>query len=76
MKRVIEDHGFPERRACRLIGVDRAAFQYQRLRKGDAIVRARMPELANERRQFGYRSLVIMLKREGLAMNLKKDYRL
>ena len=76
MKRVIEDHGFPERRACRLIGVDRTAFQYQRSCKGDATVRARMRELANERRRFGYRRLAIMLKREGLAMNLKKVYRL
>lgn len=76
MKRVIEDHGFPERRACRLIGVDRTAFQYQRERKDDAAVRARLRELANERRRFGYRRLAVMLKREGLAMNLKKVYRL
>ena len=39
-------------------------------------MRVRMRELANERRRFGYRRLAIMLKREGLAMNLKKVYRL
>ncbi len=77
VKRVIEDHGFPERRACRPIVFDRTAFQYQRSHDGDATVRARMRELANERRRFGYRRLAIMLKREeGLAMNLKKVYRL
>jgi putative transposase len=32
--------------------------------------------LANERRRFGYRRLAIMLKREGVSMNLKKVYRL
>lgn len=36
----------------------------------------RMREIANERRRFGYRRLAIMLRREGLAMNLKKVYRL
>jgi putative transposase len=35
-----------------------------------------MRALANERRRFRYRRLVILLRREGLAMNLKKVYRL
>ena len=76
MKRVIDEHGYTERRACRLIGVDRTAFQYQRSRHSDEAVRIRLRELANERRRFGYRRLAIMLRREGLAMNLKKVYRL
>lgn len=76
MKRVIEDHGYSERRACRLIGVDRTAFQYRPKRGGDAAVRVRLRELANERRRFGYRRLAVMLKRDGLKMNLKKVYRL
>lgn len=76
MKRVIDEHGYTERRACRLIGVDRTAFQYQRSHQSDEAVRIRLRELANERRRFGYRRLAIMLRREGLAMNLKKVYRL
>ncbi len=59
---MIEDQGFPERLACRLIGVDRTAFHYQRSRNGDATVRTRMRELASERSRFGYRGLAIMLK--------------
>ncbi len=76
MKRVIDDHGYSERRACRLIGVDRTAFQYRPRRPEDAKVRERLRELANERRRFGYRRLAVMLKRDGLRMNLKKVYRL
>lgn len=76
MKRVIDDHGYSERRACRLIGVDRSSFQYRREADGDAAVRTRLRELANERRRFGYRRLAILLRREGLRMNLKKVYRL
>ena len=76
MKQVIDDHGYTERRACRLIGVDRTAFQYRPRRPDDAGVRERLRELANERRRFGYRRLALMLKRDGLRMNLKKVYRL
>jgi len=70
------DHGFSERRACRLIGVNRSAWQYEPLRGRDDAVRGRMRELANERQRFGYRRLAILLKREGKGMNLKKVYRL
>ncbi len=73
---MIADHGYSERRACRLIGVDRSSFQYERKGGGDGSVRARLRELANERRRFGYRRLAIMLGREGMRMNLKKIYRL
>lgn len=76
VKQVIVDHGYPERRACRLIGVDRTAFQYRPKRSDDAGVRLRLRELANERRRFGYRRLALMLKRDGRRMNLKKVYRL
>ena len=76
VERVIEDHGYTERHACRLIGVDRTAFQYQPKRSADDAVRLRLRELANERRRFGYRRLAIMLRRDGLKMNLKKVYRL
>jgi putative transposase len=56
--------------------VDRSSFQYDRKTGADAAVRMRLKELANERRRFGYRRLAIMLKREGVLMNLKKVYRL
>ena len=70
------DHSFSERRACRLVGVNRSAWQYEPLRGKDDAVRERMRELANERRRFGYRRLAILLRREGKGMNLKKVYRL
>jgi putative transposase len=76
VRQVIVDHGYSERRACRLIGVDRTAFQYRARRPDDAGVRERLRELANERRRFGYRRLAVMLKRDGRRMNLKKVYRL
>ena len=76
MEKLVADHGFSERRACRLIGVNRSAWQYEPLRGKDDVVRERMREIANERRRFGYRRLAILLRREGKGMNLKKVYRL
>jgi len=46
------------------------------LTDGDQKLRARLRELANERRRFGYRRLLILLEREGWAVNHKKVYRL
>ena len=40
--------------------------------EGDAAIRTRLRGLANERSLFGYRRLAILLKREGMRMNLKK----
>lgn len=70
-------HGLSERRACRLAKMHRSTYQHKR--KADdsnAILRARMLEIAHERRRFGYRRLGIMLKREGYVVNHKKLYRL
>jgi putative transposase len=76
VEKLMADHGFSERRACRLIGVNRSAWQYESLRGKDDAVRERMREIATERRRFGYRRLAILLRREGKGMNLKKVYRL
>ena len=56
--------------------MDRSSFQYERSRGDDAAVRARLRDLAAERRRFGYRRLAILLRREGRAINLKRVYRL
>ena len=69
-------HGLSERRACRIIGADRSAHRYRRRRPDDAPARARLLELAGQRRRFGYRRLHLLLDREGWHMNHKKLRRL
>ncbi len=76
MARAMERHGLSQRRACRLVGLDRSTLRYQRKRPDDVAVRQRLRELAAERRRFGYRRLGWMLARAGHAMNHKKLYRL
>ena len=65
-----------ERRACTAVGADRTSVRYRSNRPDDAVVRARLRELAAIRRRFGYRRLHILLNREGLVMNHKKLRRL
>jgi transposase InsO family protein len=65
-----------ERRACRVIDADRKSVRYQSRRPLETELRARLRELANERRRFGYRRLHILLRREGVMINRKKTQRL
>jgi putative transposase len=65
-----------ERRACAVLGVDRTSHRYRSRRADDPAVRARLRELAGVRRRFGYRRLLVLMRREGLTMNHKKFRRL
>lgn len=59
-----------------MIGVDRTSIRYRPQRGGDAALRGRLRELAQQRRRFGYRRLHILLLREGMKINRKKTQRL
>ena len=69
-------HGLSERRACSILGVDRSLVRYRHRRADDGELRARLRELAQARRRFGYRRLHVLLEREGIIMNHKKLRRL
>ena len=61
-----------ERRACAILGLDRTSVRYRSNRGDDADLRGRLRELAGQRRRFGWRRLMILLAREGIAPNHKK----
>ncbi len=61
-----------ERRACRMIGVDRTSVRYASARPDEAVLRGRLKELAAERRRFGYRRLHVLLQQEGHVVNRKR----
>ena len=65
-----------ERRACRVLGVDRTSVRYQATRPADTDLRERLKALAAERRRFGYRRLHVLLRREGHGVNKKRVQRL
>ena len=72
----IADKRYSQRRACRLVGLDRKSFRYVPRRPDDVPIRERLRELASERRRFGYRRPHNFLRREGIEVNHKKLYRL
>ena len=71
----MERFDLSQRRACRLVGVDPKTVRRERVADCPE-VRARMREIAAERRRFGYRRIGLMLEREGISMNHKKLRRL
>ena len=69
-------HGMSERRACRVLKVDRASVRYEAARPDDTALRERLKALAQERRRFGYRRLHVLLRREGQVVNRKRVQRI
>lgn len=76
MNWAIEEKSYSQRRACRLIGLDPKTYRYASRRSDDVEIRERLKALAGQRRRFGYRRLQILLRREGIALNHKKLFRL
>jgi putative transposase len=70
------EHEMSERRACRVIGCERMTVRYRSRRPYDPALRERLRALARERRRFGYRRLLIFLRREGFIVNHKRLFRI
>lgn len=64
-----------QRRICAALGICRSSIRYT-CKRQDQLIRERLRVLSHERHRFGYRRLHILLKREGIVINLKKTYRL
>lgn len=71
-----QDYEVSQRRACQVVGCCRMTIRYASVRPDDAMLRDRMKAIAHERRRFGYRRIHVLLKREGVAVNHKRLFRL
>lgn len=69
-------HGLSERRACRLLELNRSSRRYRRVRAGDGKLRRRLRALALAHVSYGYRRLWALLRRAGWKVNLKRVRRL
>lgn len=65
-----------ERRACGLIGIRRSSFKYHTRRPDDGPLRAALCQAAAERKRFGYRRLIWILRRRGWLDNHKRIERI
>jgi len=68
--------GLSQRRACDLLRVSRRWLAYEGMRDGDDPVLPRLKELAAQHPRYGYRRLHVLLRREGLVVNVKRVRRL
>ena len=69
-------HRMSERRACKAISSCRITVRYDPTRPDDGFLRERMTEISKNLRRFGYRRLLVLLRREGHVVNHKKLYHL
>ena len=73
----LQTRGASVRRACRVIGLSRATWRYQRRSDPrNGVLLDRLQVHATARPRFGYRRLHILVGREGLRVNHKRLYRL
>jgi len=73
----MQQTGLSQRRACVLIGAQRSTCRYASRRgRQDGPLLDRLRQLATQRRRFGYRRLLVLLRREGFGDNHKRLERL
>lgn len=67
--------GLSENKACKFLMISKSSLRYNSHRD-DATLRARLKELAQEKRRYGCPRLHFLLKKEGLVKNHKRTERL
>jgi putative transposase len=65
-----------ERKACRLLGLSRSTCRYEAKRRDDIALRQKIRAIAQARPRFGYRRILVMLKRDGLRIGSERVRRL
>jgi len=73
---MVEVHGRSERRACQLVGANRASMRYVSHKPVEGLLKERITAIAHEKRRYGYRRIHVLLKREGIKINHKKLFRM
>lgn len=65
-----------QRRACRTVLISKSTLRYQSRRAPRTELRLRIREIAQVRVRYGYRKILVLLKREGWKIGKKLVYRL
>lgn len=73
---VVDEYGYSERSACKLLNVDRSTYRYSPKPDHNGELREALVELAKQKPRYGYRRLWALLNRQGWDANPKRIYRL
>lgn len=76
VQKVCAAAGVSERKAIRFTGFARSTVRYRSVREPQDALRARIRELAEQRKRWGYRMIHTVLRREGWPVNRKRVQRL
>lgn len=72
---MLVDWGRSIRRACKAPKFDTSTYHYKSRRTGQAALERRIKETCDTRVRYGYRRVQVLLRREGLTINMKKSRR-
>jgi putative transposase len=72
----LREQGLSERRACTLVGVNRASLQYKARSNHDADLQGRLHEFARKHPRWGVRKAYWIVRREQPSVNHKRIQRL
>ncbi|OFW00060.1 MAG: hypothetical protein A3F68_05075 [Acidobacteria bacterium RIFCSPLOWO2_12_FULL_54_10] len=76
MALAVRECGVSERRACKLLGVERSSYRYEPQPDRNAVLRQELIALARQKPRYGYRRLGVLLERRGHKANPQRLYRL
>jgi len=71
-----EQYEVSERRACKLLLLDRTSYRYEPRPDHNAQLREKMTELAKQKPRYGYRRLHVLLERQGEKASPMRLFRL
>jgi putative transposase len=71
-----EQYEVSERRACKLLLLDRTTYRYEPRPDHNAQLREKMTELAKNKPRYGYRRLHVLLERQGEKVSPMRLFRL
>lgn len=74
---IMEEHNMTQRRACRVLNVNRTAYRYEVVKLDDEdIIRAEIIEKACNYGRVGYRMVTDMMRNSGIKINHKRVERI
>ncbi len=72
-----EEHDFTERRACRVLGINRTAYRYEPVKRDDEdAIREKIIEFACNYGRTGYRQVTYLMRNNGVLINHKRVERI
>jgi putative transposase len=72
----VEQFAVTERRACKLMGLDRSSYRYEPRSDHNTQLRDELVKLARQKPRYGYRRLHALLTKRGFEASAQRVYRL